>query len=83
MKIEIVNKEGDLVTDFELETNPFKVGEAISVSVSNYDKEFWNTKEVKGDYVIDKIEYFLRKDYQRNQKCYTSFCVSVEVTKLP
>lgn len=83
MKIEIVNKEGELVTDFELETNPFKVGETISVSVSNYDKEFWNTKEVKGDYVIDKIEHFLRKDYQRNQKYYTSFCVSVEVTRLP
>jgi len=66
-----------------LVTNPFKVGETISINISNYDKEFWNTEEVKGDYVIDKIEHFLRNIYQRNQKCYTSFSVSVEVTKLP
>lgn len=83
MKIEIINKEGTLITTFELETNPFKVGETISINISNYDKEFWNIEEVRGDYMIDKIEHFLRKIYQRNQKCYTSFSVSVEVTKLP
>ena len=44
---------------------------------------FANMLIAQGDYVIDKIEHFLRKDYQRNQKCYTSFCVSVEVTRLP
>lgn len=83
MKIEIINKEGTLITTFELETNPFKVGETISINISNYDKEFWNTEEVKGDYMIDKIEHFLSRDYETNRKCYTSFCVSVEVTKLP
>lgn len=83
MNIEIINKEGELITDYELESNPFKIGQTINISVSNYDKEFWNIKEVKGDFVIDKIEHFLRKDYRINQKCYTSFCVSIEVTKLP
>lgn len=81
MHIEIVNKEGEIVTDFELETNPFKVGETITVNVSNHDGEYWDIKELNGVYLIDKIEHNLRKDY-RNKKVYTTFCVIVEVTKI-
>ena len=83
MKIEIIDKEGNLITDFELEANPFKIGETINIVVNNYDKDFWIAEEVNGDYKIDKIEHFLRKDYQLNKKVYNNFCVSVEVTKLP
>ena len=82
MRIEIVNKEGDLITNFELESNPFKVGETISISVSNGDKSFWTVEEVKGDFIIEKIEHFLRKDYKFNEKYYTNFTVSIEVSKI-
>jgi acyl dehydratase len=82
MRIEIVNKEGELVTDFELETNPFKTGETINVQVSNYDTSFWTTGEVRGDFVVEKIEHFLRKDYTRNQTVSTVFTVSVQVSPI-
>lgn len=63
MTIEIVNKDGDLLTDFELESNPFKVGEIIDIRVWNYDKMFWNVKEINAKFIIEKIEHFLRQDY--------------------
>lgn len=65
MKIEIVDNEGTLIADFDLEANPFKIGETININVNNYNKEFWNVDEVRGDYRIDKIEHFLRKDHYR------------------
>lgn len=79
MRIEIINKNGDLITDFESESNPFKVGEAINIS---YDKSFWNVDEVKADFKVEKIEHFLRKDYTLAKKCHTVFTVSVEVSEL-
>ena len=82
MRIEIINKENKLITDFELEANPFKVGEKINVQVSNYDKEFWTTEEVRGDFIIDEIEHFLRKTYSRTQKVSTVFSVSVKVSPI-
>ena len=83
MRFEIVDKEGTLITDFDLEANPFKVGERITVRVDNYDKEFWTAEEVRGDYMIDKIEHYFSRNYTAKQKIYNRFCVSVEVTKLP
>lgn len=80
MKIEIVNKEGELITDFELEANPFKVGEIINVQVSNHDKSFWVTEEVRGDFVIEKIEHFVRQIYTRTPNISTVFTVSVQVS---
>ena len=80
MRIEIINKENELITDFELESNPFKVGERINVQVSNYDKEFWTAEEVRGDYIIDEIEHFFCKTYTRTQKVSTVFSVSVKVS---
>lgn len=80
MRIEIINHENKLITDFEIESNPFKVGERINVQVSNYDNEFWTTEEVRGDYIVDEIEHFLRKTYTRTQKVSTVFSVSVKVT---
>jgi hypothetical protein len=78
--IEIVNKEGELVTYLELEANPFKVGETINIQASNYDKSFWTVEEVRGDFIIEKIEHFVRKDYIKTQKINTVFTVSVQVS---
>lgn len=80
MRIEIINKENELITDFELEANPFKIGERINIDVSNYDKEFWTPEEVRGDFIVDEIEHFLRKTYTRTQKVSTVFSVSVKVS---
>lgn len=82
MRIEIVNKQGVFITDFDLETNPFKIGEKIYIDVSNHDKEFWNINEVRGHYKIEKIEHYLRKDYSPNQKYNSVFVTSVEVSEI-
>lgn len=82
MRIEIINKEGELITDFELESNPFKVGETLSLSVSNHNKDFWTVDDLRGDYKVEKIEHFLRKEYTRSKKVSTVFSVSVQVSEL-
>ena len=82
MRIEVVDSAGESIVNFDLESNPFKVGETLFVRVSNYDKEYWNKEEVRGDYLINKIEHYLRQDYTANKKCHTSFIVSVEVSKI-
>ena len=80
MKIEVVDKEGALITDFELEANPFKVGETIHVNVSNHNKRFWTkVEEIKKSFIIDKIEHFLRMDYTKSHVL-TFFTISVEVS---
>ena len=82
MTIEIVNKEGDLITSYDMESNPFKVGETVHISISNNDKEFWSIKESKGSYVVNKIEHYIRKEFDLNRKRTEHFAVSVEVTKI-
>jgi hypothetical protein len=82
MRIEIINREGGFITDFELESNPFKVGETLSVNVSNNDKSFWRVEEIRDDFIIEKIEHFYRKVYSRNKKVSTVFVLSVQVNKI-
>jgi hypothetical protein len=83
MRIEVVNKEdGKMLAHFELDANPFKLKEIINLKIENHDADFWNVDQIKGKYKIDKIEHFLQIDYQRNQKCYTSFCTTIEVIPL-
>lgn len=74
MKIEIIDSTNDIVTEFDLETNPFKVGEIINIYVSSpHNKGVWDRK-----YLITKIEHYLRHNICDN-KTYTSFCVSIQV----
>lgn len=81
MTIEIVNMKGELVTEFILESNPFKIGEKVIITVANYDKEFWNTKEVFGEFRVENIEHFLRKDYLPNHTYSSVFVTSVKVSE--
>jgi len=81
MNIEIINKDGDLITNFELESNPFKLGEIITISVSNHNKSFWDVEEITASvFKIKKIEHLFRKTYTLNKKCRSEFTVSVEVS---
>jgi hypothetical protein len=81
MRIEIIDKNGDLVTSYEMESCPFKVGETLHINVVNNDKTKWDIKELRGSFQIEKIEHSLRKFYNPND-VYTYFCVSVEVYKI-
>lgn len=82
MKIEILNKQGELITDFELESNPFKIGETINITVSNHDKEYWNVPEIKGNFKIENVEHFIRKDYISMGRKSSLFVTSVEVSEV-
>lgn len=61
MIIEIVDTEENLITDFDLESNPFKVGEKLSISITNMDKSYYDVEDMDADFKITKIEHFFRK----------------------
>ena len=82
MKIEIVDAEGDLVTDFNLECNPFKVGEKININITNSDPELWTVKELSGVYEVESIGHFIAQRYRRHPTVSESFAVSVQVKKI-
>lgn len=82
MNIEIINSNGDLITNFVLESNPFTIGETIHINVSNNDKDFWNIDEIKKSYIIKNIQHFLRKTYSPNRKHSSIFTISVEVVEV-
>ena len=81
MTIEIY-KGDDLITSFQSESNPFKIGETINISVSNYDTQYWNAKEVKGIFKIEQIEHFLRTNYSSNKSYNSILITNVKVSEL-
>lgn len=80
MNIEIVEKDGTLISDFELEANPFKVGEKINITVTNHDSKFWVIKDHTCEYIIEKIEHFVIHKYLPKENFINTFTVSVTVT---
>ena len=79
MTIEIINKEGDSIETYELECNPFEVGQVIHIDVRNHDKEFWGIEELRQSFEVVEIEHYLRSAYLRTKKHLLNFTVSVEV----
>jgi len=82
MKIEIVNKEGKLITDYELESNPFKVGETIHIAIANHNKTTWNVEDLNASFKIDKIEHYYRQLYSTSNNKFFVFTVVVEVSEI-
>ncbi len=84
MNIEIITREGELITSFELESNPFKVGESIYIDISNNDEIYWgNINEINSkQFKIDEIEHISRQIYSPKQKYAFMFTVSVKVTEI-
>jgi hypothetical protein len=82
MKIEVINSENEPITNFELETNPFKVGENFSILITQFDASSNLENKVKADSKITKIEHQLRKVYHVLQGCETTFVTIVTVEAL-
>lgn len=82
MHFEIINKEGNLITSFELESNPFKVGEFYYLTIHNHDPSFWDKAELNKKYKILNIEHFTRQIYSPNGKYHFAFTVSVTVEEV-
>jgi len=71
----------ELIDSFELESNPFKVGEFLNITVNNRNKKFWNKNELSKKFVIRDIEHFVRIDYL-NDSVNTVATVSVMVSEV-
>lgn len=68
MRFEVIdenvdNATGSGITSFELDSNPFKVGEEIYLELKNRSKESYNAKEFDGDYIITKIQHYNTQTY--------------------
>lgn len=80
MSIEVISEEsGNVITTFDLECNPFKVGEIINIDINNNDKSFWDKQELHCRYSIKSIEHFTRQIYLPNQKHICVFVTSLVV----
>ena len=82
MRIEIINSEGDEITNLSLESNPFTLGQIIHLEINNRDKRYWVVEEVRKSFLVDKIESYVRVDYQLNGKRNESVSISVEVSEI-
>jgi hypothetical protein len=82
MIIEIINSEGDEITNLSLESNPFTLGQIIHLEINNRDKRYWVVEEVQKSFLVDKIESYVRVDYQLNGKRNESVSISVEVSEI-
>jgi len=82
MKIEIVDKNGSEITSFDLDSNPFKIGEVINIDIKNHDNSFWDKKELYKEYRIEKINHFLRQIYGKGRNYNSVFVVSVRVSEI-
>jgi len=82
MRIEFITKNYDLIAHYELDSNPFIIGENINIHVYNHDKQLWNIEEVHGRFKIKKIEHFLTVDYTKELERYLSHTVVIEVSEL-
>jgi hypothetical protein len=81
MRIEIIDKEGNEIQNLNLESNPFKVGQIIHLSVNNRNKEYWAVEEIQKSFVVDKIEHYARVDYSFNKTVQENVSVSIEVSE--
>lgn len=80
MNFEVINKEGDLLTTFELESNPFKVNEVLYLTINNNDPNFWyEINNMSNIFTIVKIEHSLRQFYNPQEKYNRIFTVSITV----
>lgn len=84
MNFEIIDntKESNLITSFELDGNPFKIGEFYYLTIHNNDPSFWDKAETNKKYKIINIEHFSRQMYLPNHTYHFTFTVSVTVEEV-
>lgn len=63
MQIELIDIEGNFICDFDLPSNPFKLGERINLDIKNLNKKLWKIDDINGTYIIKGIEHFVRKHF--------------------
>lgn len=84
MRIDIYNEKYDLLENFELETNPFKVGETIEIMRINHDKDkkYWEVDELVGKFKIFEITHSINTEFRAYTKPSFVFTVKVFVKQI-
>lgn len=82
MRIEIINEKADEIQNLTLDSNPFKIGEIIHLSVNNKNKKFWSVEEMQKTFIIDKIEHYVIINYLHNETVHESVSISIEVSEV-
>ena len=83
MRIELVNKKGDLLHHMELNNNPFKVGEVLNLNVKNHNDKFWNNvKSFMAKYEITEIEHFYDEHYGPSGNHRETHSISITVFEI-
>lgn len=82
MKIEITDMDDNMITSISSESNPFKVGEKLHLTIKNDNKEFRNVKEIDCSYIIMEIENFVKVLVHNNGIYRESITTIVKVTPL-
>lgn len=81
LHIEIINADGDLIVEYDLANNPYKVGELINIQITDY-REKPLTYKINKTYTIHKIEHFYNKQYMKDNQMSEVHTVSVEVLEV-
>jgi len=91
MNFEIIKENGDggCIATFEMDTNPFKVGETIYLDINNVDPSFWTLEDQQvmhlGEFKIKEITHYMRQHYgfekpdTFERRNFTMYTVSLEV----
>lgn len=83
MRFELVNNKGDLIHDFEMDNNPFSVGEIINMDVKVHNRVFWkDAKAFMATFEIVKIDHFYKENYGPGQKRRDSHSISITVFEI-
>jgi len=83
MRINFFTKESKLLTFYELDSNPFKVGEIINLNIYNHERVIWSSvEEVHKSYKIENIEHYLTADYTKEIKRNIIHTVAIELSEL-
>jgi len=66
MKIELLDNRENLLETIESDSNPFHVGESLTLTIKNENPEFWKTSpEHTSEFKIYNIEHFVKIVYPK------------------
>jgi len=77
--IDIDSEDEECFHSIELECNPFKVREDITLSVNNHDKKIWDVAEINQKYTIIDISHYSNISYRVNMS--SIFVTNITVKK--
>lgn len=84
MIIILEDLEGNQIFNFELDSNPFKIGEEFSLNIKNNNPKCWDVEEVNKKFKIEKIEHKFEKTYPKilSHSINSNFIITIKVIEI-